>query len=222
MSRESLGLSPGLQEYLLSVSLREDPVARELREYTAGRSDANMQIAPEQGQFMALLVKLMGAQRILEIGTFTGYSALLMARSLTDDGHLITLDVNSDTARTAEKFWKKAGVSHRIESVIGPARESLKNLSPPFDLVFIDADKTNYDHYYESALELLRPGGAILIDNVLWDGNVIDERVQDADTRAIRELNQKIQGDKRVEISLLPLADGLTLCRKKESSGENT
>jgi predicted O-methyltransferase YrrM len=214
MSRESLGLSPHLQSYLLDVSLRDGEVQRELRELTAQRSDSNMQIAPEQGQFMALLVKLIEAKQILEIGTFTGYSALVMATALPAEGSITTLDINRDTGDIARRFWEKAGVSHKVRQLFGPASELLKTLEGPYDLVFIDADKTNYETYYECALRLLRPGGVVLLDNVLWGGKVADPDVDDADTNALRALNQKIHQDPRVELSLLPLADGLTVARK--------
>lgn len=215
MSRESLGLDPQLQNYLLDNSLRDDDLARELRDLTGKRSDSSMQIAPEQGQFMALLVKLCGARRILEVGTFTGYSALKMAEALPADGSLVALDINPDTTKIAREYWERAGVGGKIELVLGPALQSLSTLDGPFDIVFIDADKSNYDNYYERGLELLRPGGLIILDNMLWGGRVADTTATDADTVAIRTLNEKLKSDNRVDISLLPLADGITLARKR-------
>ena len=215
MSRDSLGLSPRLQNYLLSASLRETEVARELRELTAARDDAAMQIAPEQGQFLAMLVKLSKARRVLEIGTFTGYSALVMAEALPTDGLLVTLDINPRTTQTARSYWERAGVAHKIELKLGPARESLKSLNGPFDLVFVDADKTNYGFYYEHALKLLPAGGLIVLDNTLWGGQVADQNATDPDTLALKAINQKIRDDQRVDLSLLPLADGVTLALKR-------
>lgn len=215
MSRESLGLDPQLQNYLLDNSLRDDDLARELRDLTGKRSDSSMQIAPEQGQFMALLVKLCGARRILEVGTFTGYSALKMAEALPADGSLVALDINPDTTKIAREYWERAGVGGKIELVLGPALQSLSTLDGPFDIVFIDADKSNYDNYYERGLELLRPGGLIILDNMLWGGRVADTTATDADTVAIRALNHKLRDDRRVDLSLLPLADGITLARKR-------
>lgn len=214
MSKGTLGLSPELQEYLLEVSLRDQDLLRELRESTARRSDAQMQIAAEQGQFMNLMVKMLGAREILEIGTFTGYSALVMAQALPEDGRLTTLDVNSETTDLARKYWERAGVASKILPIIGPALDSLEHLLGPYDLVFIDADKSNYQNYFEHALRLTVTGGIIMIDNVLWSGRVIDPSAQDPDTVAIRNFNQALSTDPRVDLSLLPLADGLTLARK--------
>jgi predicted O-methyltransferase YrrM len=215
VSRESLGLSPVLQDYLLAVSLRESETARELRRLTGERDDSSMQIAPEQGQFMAFLLKLMGARRVLEIGTYTGYSALVMAESLPEDGRVVTLDRNEKTTGVAREFWEKAGVSHKIELRLGPARETLKELTGTFDFVFIDADKTNYGFYYEHALKLMEPGGLIVLDNMLWGGQVANPHADDPDTLALKALNQKIRDDDRVDLSLLPVADGITLARKR-------
>jgi predicted O-methyltransferase YrrM len=195
--------------------LRESETARELRLLTGTRDDSSMQIAPEQGQFMALLLKLMQARRVLEIGTYTGYSALVMAESLPQEGRVVTLDRNESTAEIAREFWEKAGVSDKIELRLGPARESLKDLTGPFDLVFIDADKTNYGLYYEHALKLIEPGGLIVLDNMLWGGQVANPQTDDPDTLALQALNQKIRDDERVDLSLLPVADGITLARKR-------
>lgn len=215
MSRESLGLPTDLHSYLLSVSVRETEALQSLREETARHPYANMQIAAEQGAFMSMLVRITGAKRILEVGTFTGYSALSMASALPDDGKLLTLDVNKETGKTARRYWEMAGVSHKIEQRIGPALETMKTLEGFFDLIFIDADKSNYDRYYERGLELLAPGGALLIDNVLWDGRVIDPTANDADTQAIRALNQKIHSDERVDCCMVPIADGLTIVHRR-------
>ena len=190
-------------------------MARELRELTAKRSDSSMQIAPEQGQFMGLLVKLCGARRILEVGTFTGYSALVMAEALPEDGRVTSLDINPDTTQIARRHWERAGVSDKIELLLGAALDTMSTLDGPFDIVFIDADKSNYDHYYERALELLAPGGLIILDNMLWGGSVADPEIHDTDTKAIRALNEKLKHDERVDISLLPVADGITIARKR-------
>ncbi len=225
MSNRSIGLTETLHDYLLSVSLRETPVMRELREETARHPQANMQIAPEQGQFMALLVRLLGAGRTLEIGAFTGYSAIAVARALPDDGRIVTCDVSEEYTAIARRYWKKANVEDKIELRLAPAIETLDALlagglsdyggRDTFDFSFIDADKTNYDAYYERSLQLVRPGGLIAFDNTLWDGKVADETAQDADTRALRALNKKLYADERIDLSLVPIADGLTLCRKR-------
>ena len=179
-----------------------------------------MQIAPDQGQFLALLVKLLGAKKTLDIGVFTGYSSLVVALALPDDGKVIACDRDPEATALARRYWKEAGVEHKIDFHLAPALETLDQLieqgqANSFDFAFIDADKRNYGNYYERALTLLRPGGLIAIDNVLWFGRVADPRDTDKRTIAIRELNQKIYQDERVEISMLPTADGLTLARKK-------
>ena len=220
MSNKSIQLDNRLYDYLLSVSLREPEVLRQLREETASHPYGGMQIAPEQGQFMALLVDLIGARRVLEIGVFTGYSSTCMALALPPDGRLMALDLSVEYTEIARRYWQLAGVADKIELRLGPALESLDRLiedgaSGSFDLAFIDADKGHYDAYYEGSLRLLRPGGLLLIDNVLWGGKVADPAVEDADTRAIRALNQKIHADDRVTAVLLPVADGLTIARKR-------
>ncbi|MBW2735651.1 MAG: class I SAM-dependent methyltransferase [Deltaproteobacteria bacterium] len=219
MSNESIQLTSALHRYLLDVSLHETPLQCELREETATLEERNMQIAPEQGQFMALLIKLVDAKHVIEVGTFTGYSALSMALALPDDGELICCDINEEWTTIAEKYWKKAGVAPRIDLRLAPAAETLDlliNERPhSFDLIFIDADKPSYQRYYESALTLLRTNGVVLIDNTLWGGDVIDESKQDEDTIAIRAFNHALSKDTRVEISMLPVADGLTLARKR-------
>ena len=208
-----------LYDYLLKVSLRENKVQTELRNVTARLERGRMQISPDQGQFMGLLVKMTGAKRILEIGAFTGYSALCMAQSLPEDGKLIACDLSSEWTGIAEKFWCDAGVKHKIELRVGPALETIESLlvnkcAETFDIIFIDADKINQLEYYQQGLRLLRKGGVMLIDNVLWGGSVIDKSDQSSDTNAIRELNNYLYTDDRVDISMLPVGDGLTLALK--------
>ena len=222
MSRRTLELTDPLYNYLLANSLREPEVLGRLREETAGLRGSGMQIGPEQGQFMALLVQLMGARRCIEIGTFTGYSALAVALALPADGEIIACDVNEETTAVARRYWQEAGVAEKIDLRLAPALETLQALTAAggagsYDFVFIDADKSNYDAYYESALTLLRPGGLIAVDNVLWGGAVIDSTSDDKDTRAIRALNAKIASDQRVSCSLLPLGDGLMLAFKQNA-----
>jgi predicted O-methyltransferase YrrM len=220
MSSRTISMTDALYDYLLSVSLREPPVLRALRKFTQRMPRANLQISPEQGQFMSLLVRLTGAMRAIEIGTFTGYSALCVALAMPDRGRMICCDVNEDTSAVALRFWRKAGVAHKIDLRVAPALETVNTLlakgqAGKFDFAFIDADKPNYGAYYESALELLRPGGLVAIDNVLWGGDVLDADDQSVSTRAVRALNKKLKGDKRVDISLVPIGDGLTLARKR-------
>ena len=220
MTRKTLALTDELAAYVAANSLREPAPLARLREATARLPDPDMQSAAEQGQFMALLVELIGARRILEIGCFTGYSALWMALALEPDGRLITLDVNREWTEIGQRAWREAGVEDRIEVRIGEALASLDVLiadgaAESFDLVFIDADKKSYDAYYEKALTLTRRGGLILIDNVLWRGTVADPTNQDRQTAAVRALNAKLHKDARISLSLLPIADGLTLARKR-------
>ena len=220
MSKQTTGLEPSLADYIQSISLREPDILRQLREETAKLSMAQMQISPEQGQLMALLVQLMGAKKTLEIGVFTGYSALAVALALPDDGKVIACDISEEYTAIAKDFWKKAGVSEKIDLRIAPALETLDQLiseeeTESFDLAFIDADKRNYENYYERALTLLRPGGLILIDNVLWSGKVTDPTITDKQTQAIREFNQKLHQDSRISLSLVAIADGLTLALKR-------
>lgn len=220
MTNRTLNLDDDLYRYLLEVSLRETPLLRRLRDETAQLTNAQWQIAPEQGQFMALLVRLCGARRIIEIGTFTGYSALCMAQAMSADGRMICCDIPGDYNATAERYWREAGLAGRIEQRLAPALETLaaleaEGLAASFDLIFIDADKANYPAYYEHALRLLRQGGLILFDNTLWSGRVLQQNPDSADTRAIQALNRTLKDDARIDLSLLPLGDGLTLCRKR-------
>jgi predicted O-methyltransferase YrrM len=220
MSNKTLPLDARLYDYLLSVSLREPELLQELRAETALDAMSRMQTAPEQGQFMALLVRLMNARRCLEIGVYTGYSALSVALVLPDDGQLVACEVSEEWAAVARRYWEAAGVAHRIDLRLAPALQTLDGLlgagqAGSFDFAFIDADKENYRNYYERALRLLRRGGLLMIDNTLWSGDVADAQKQDAETRAIRELNTLVHQDRRVDMTLLPVADGLTLARKR-------
>jgi predicted O-methyltransferase YrrM len=209
-----------LYDYLLSVSLRESEVLQQLRQETATHPMSQMQIAPEQGQLMAMLVQLMGAKKALEIGVFTGYSSLAVALALPPDGKLIACDVDEDYTAIARRYWQQAGVADKIDLRIAPALETLDRLlaeghANTFDFVFIDADKSNYANYYDRALELVRPGGLIAIDNVLWSGRVADPETQDNRTKAIRAFNEKLHQDERILPCLLAIADGLTLALKR-------
>jgi predicted O-methyltransferase YrrM len=214
MSSRTLNLTDDLLAYVREHGVREHPVLSCLREDTAPMPMAQMQIAPEQGAFMALLVQLTGATRILEIGTFTGYSSTAMALAMPPDGRITCLDVSEEWTDRAREAWRDAGVADRVDLRIGPAVESLGALGDDaFDLAFIDADKTSYDAYYEGCLRVVRPGGLILIDNVLQGGRVVDEAADDENVTAIRALNRKIAADDRVDMTLLPVADGLTMAR---------
>ncbi|VAW63121.1 hypothetical protein MNBD_GAMMA08-189 [hydrothermal vent metagenome] len=220
MGKKTLQLDDSLYEYLLSVSLRENSVLTELRNETNKMEMRIMQISADQGQFMAMLVKLMGVKKIIEIGTFTGYSALAMALALPEDGELIACDISEQWTNTAKKYWQQAGVENKIKLKLASAEDTMKSLlknnaEATFDLVFIDADKQNQEMYFEYSLQLLRPGGVILVDNVLWNGSVIDDKDDSGDTNAIRLFNQKIFKDNRVDISMIPVGDGITLARKK-------
>jgi predicted O-methyltransferase YrrM len=214
VSNRTLDLTADLVAYLRRVGVREDPVLARLRETTATMPQASMQIAPEQGAFMALLVRLTGATRIIEIGTFTGYSSTVMAMALPPDGRILCCDVSREWTDVARRTWEEAGVADRIELRLAPATETLATLDDDaFDIAFIDADKPAYDAYYEGCLRVVRSGGLIMIDNVLWSGRVADESDRDATTLHIRALNEKIAGDERVDHVVLPIADGLTLAR---------
>ncbi|PVZ54777.1 SAM-dependent methyltransferase [Pseudomonas sp. B1(2018)] len=220
MTARTLNLDDALYQYLLDVSLRETPLLKRLRDETQALPMARWQVAPEQGQFLALLVKLTGARRLLEVGTFTGYSALCMAAALPADGSLMCCDIPGDYNAIARRYWQEAGLAGRIDLRLAPALETLAELERQgqggqFDLVFIDADKANYPSYLEHALRLLRVGGLAVFDNTLWSGRVLETSPESADTRAIQALNLALKDDVRVDLSLLPLGDGLTLCRKR-------
>jgi predicted O-methyltransferase YrrM len=218
MSKGSIGLSDELNAYLVEVGAREPEVLARLREETAVMPQAGMQIAVEQGALLGLLVKLLDARQVLEIGTFTGYSSTAMALVLPPDGRIVCCDVSEEFTAVARRTWAAAGVEDRVELRLAPALETLEALlaadgAGSFDLAFIDADKTNYRGYVEAALLLVRAGGLIAIDNVLWSGRVIDPAVTDEDTQAIRDLNDALASDERVDIAMVPIADGLTLLR---------
>ena len=220
MSRGFIDVTPALAEYIHAHSLREPELLARLRAETAKLPMAGMQISPVQGQLMALLTRLTGARRCLEVGTFTGYSALCVALALPGDGRIVCCDVSEEWTAMARRYWREAGVDSKIELRIAPALDTLDALRKAggdgsFDLAFIDADKKNYDGYYERVLALLRSNGAMLIDNVLWGGSVADPKKNDADTAALKKLNAKIHADERVDLSMLPVGDGLTLVRKR-------
>jgi predicted O-methyltransferase YrrM len=221
MSDRSIGLSETLHQYLLANSVREPEVLAHLRQETDRHHLSNMQISPEQGQLMGLLVQLIGAKKCLEIGVFTGYSSLSVALNLPDDGRIVACDVSDEFTSIARKYWQAAGVSEKIDLQIAPALDTLDRLiangeAGTFDFAFIDADKNNYAAYYDRCFELVRQGGLILVDNVLWYGRVIDPTMdEDKRTQAIKQINQQIYHDDRVQISLIPIGDGLTIARKK-------
>jgi caffeoyl-CoA O-methyltransferase len=220
MSNRSISLTDSLYQYLLDVSLREPGLLLRLREETAADPQARMQISPEQGQFMALLAKLTGARRCLEVGEFTGYSSLCVAAALPDDGRIVACDVSEHWTSIARRYWAEARVAHKIDLRLAPALETLDSLvaageAASYDFAFIDADKTNYVGYYERALVLLRAGGLVVADNTLWSGRVADPEVADEDTVALRHFNELLHRDSRVDLSVLPVGDGLTLARKK-------
>jgi predicted O-methyltransferase YrrM len=219
MSDITLNFTPELYEYFQNVSLREPEVLKELRAQTQKMSMSQMQISPEQGQFMRLLVELIGAKKTLDIGVFTGYSALSVALALPKDGKIIGCDINGEWTKIARKFWEKAGVQNKIDLRLAPALQTLQELVTAgevgtFDFAFIDADKMNYLHYYELALQLVKTGGLIAIDNVLWSGKVADLQDTSDNTVLLRKLNLILKADTRVNISMLPIGDGLTLARK--------
>lgn len=221
MSSRTMNLSEEFRAYIHTNWLRDTPLQKRLREETAKLGDpAGMQISPEQGQLMAVLVELIGACRILEVGTFTGYSALAMAQALPPQGRIVTCDTSEEWTAIASRYWEEAGVAAQIDLHLAPALETIEKLlydgkTNSFDLVFIDADKENYDHYYEGALKLLRPGGVILFDNVFWSGRVADESHTESSTVAIRALNAKLHGDERVSLAIIPIGDGLSMVRKR-------
>ena len=219
MSTATIMLDEKLREYLLNVSVKESEILRELREETAQMEYSAMQISPEQGAFMSFLVELIQAKRTLEIGVFTGYSALVVAMALSEDGIVTACDVSEEWANVGMKYWKKAQVEDKIDLRIAPALKTLDQLlsegkQGTYDFAFIDADKIEYQGYFDKSLELLRIGGLIAIDNVLWGGSVIDDSIQDSSTKAIREFNENLSSDSRVSISMVPIGDGLTLACK--------
>lgn len=220
MANRTIGISDELAAYVQEVGTREPYVLRRLRAETAALPQHGMQIAPEEGAFLAMLVELTGARRCLEVGTFTGYSSLAVALALPDDGSLVCCDVSEEWTSMARRYWDDAGVASRIELRIAPASETLDRLladggESVYDFAFVDADKTGYDGYYERLLRLVRPGGLIVFDNMLWGGRVLDQDPDDDDTRAIQALNAKLAADDRVTLCLLPLADGVTLARRR-------
>ena len=219
MSRSTLALTDELREYILDVSLREHPLLVALREETARHPDAKMQIAPDQGQFMATLLRLIQARSVLEIGTFTGYSTLAMMLALPSDGHIVACDISEDYTRVARRYWSEAGVADRITLHIAPASQTLDELlasgkANTFDAVFIDADKESYDVYFEKSLALVRPGGLIMVDNVLRGGDAANPATESASTKSIQSLNKKLHQDSRVHLTLVPIGDGVTLLQK--------
>lgn len=221
MSLTNTPVDARLWEYIQDVSRRELDLLRRVREETARLPEAHMQITPEQGQFLGLLVRLLEATQVLEVGVFTGYSSLSLALALPDHGRIVACDRSAEFTSMARRYWREAGVEHKIDLRLGPALDTLDGLlserrKGTFDLAFIDADKQNYDNYFERALLLIRPGGLIAIDNVLWHGAVIDETVNDDSTIAIRTFNRKIHQDDRVWVSIVPIGDGLTLVLKKQ------
>lgn len=219
MSRYSKFIEPGIAEYISQHGSAEPELARQLREQTAQMAQANMQISAEQGQLLQLLLRLMGARRCLEIGVFTGYSSLLAALALPADGRIIACDISREWTDIARDWWQRAGVADKIDLRLQPASATLQELlddsqAGSFDFAFIDADKTGYDEYYELCLQLLRPGGLLMFDNVLWSGRVLLESVQDDDTAALQRLNAKLVDDQRVQVLMLAMADGITLALK--------
>ena len=219
MSKLNTGFSPELGDYLRSVTLREPALLARLREETASDPDAGMQVSPEQGQFLALLAQLTHASRTIEVGVFTGYSSLSVALVLPEDGEIVACDVSEKWTSIARRYWEEAGVAHKIKLNLRPALDTLIQMltegqAGSFDFAFIDADKANYQAYFDAAFELLRPGGLIVVDNVLWHGRVVDDAAQDKDTLAIRAFNKQLLADNRVSITMLPIGDGLTLAYK--------
>ncbi len=219
MSRSTVTLTDELRQYILDISLREHPLLSALREETAQHPDAKMQISPDQGQFMATLLRLIQAKTVLEIGTFTGYSALVMTLALPPDGHLVACDVSEDFTNIARRYWSEAGVNDRITLYIGPASETLSTLiesgkENTFDAAFIDADKESYDIYFEKSLQLIRPGGLLMIDNVLRNGDAANPMSESTETQSIQSLNKKLHQDSRIHLSVVPIGDGLTIAQK--------
>lgn len=221
MTNRTIALTDPLYDYLIEAASREPDLLKRLRAETANVRSPGMQIAPEQGQFMALLVRLIGARKAIEVGTYTGYSSLCVAMAMPPDGRLIACDINEEWTAIAGRYWEEAAVADRIDLRLAPARETLAQLiadghAGTFDFAFIDADKENYADYYELCLKLLRPGGLIALDNMLWDGAVADPARNDTDTVAIRDVMRRIKNDPRVDISLVPIGDGLALARRRD------
>jgi caffeoyl-CoA O-methyltransferase len=215
---KTVAVTPAVHEYLVAHGTPPDDVQRSLIEATAALGDvAGMQIAPEQGALMTLLTQIVGARFAVEVGTFTGYSALCIARGLAPGGRLLCLDVSEEWTSIGREHWERAGVAERIELRIGPAADALRALpaDPPIDLAFIDADKPGYRTYYDEIVQRLRPGGLVLLDNVLWSGAVVDPAKDDESTRAIRAVNDHVAQDPRVDVVMLPISDGLTLARRR-------
>ena len=220
MANRTIGLSDELADYVVEVGTREPDVLARLREETARLPQHDMQIAPEEGAFLALLVELVGARRCIEIGTFTGYSSTAVALALPEDGRIVCCDVSEEWTSLARRYWDEAGVAGKIDLRVAPAAQTLDRLladgeQAAYDFAFVDADKSGYDGYYEQLLQLVRPGGLIALDNTLWGGEVLDQDAEDEDTRAIQALNTKLAGDERVTLCLLPVADGVTLARRR-------
>lgn len=220
MANKTLGLSDQVRDYVVTTGIREPDLLRRLREETASIPEHRMQVAPEQGAFLGMLVELTGATRCIEIGTFTGYSALAVALALPAGGRLVCCDISEEWTAIGRRYWAEAGVEDRIDLRIAPAAETLDRMidagaQATFDFAFVDADKAGYDAYYDRLMELVRPGGLIAFDNVLWGGKVADDSVTDTDTRALKALNQRLHGDERVTLAMLPIADGVTLARKR-------
>lgn len=220
MSNRTISMNDRLYDYLLKVSLHEAPILRRLREETAKHPMARMQISPEQGQFMQMLIRVSGAKRCLEVGVFTGYSSLAVALALPDEGRIIACDVSEEYTAIARRYWHEAGVEKKIDLRLAPALATLDKMlkngeQGRYDFAFLDADKSNYLNYYERVIKLLRPGGLVAVDNVLWSGAVIDKKDKSEDTAAIRKFNEALHADQRIELSMLPIGDGLTLARKR-------
>ncbi|MCF6148781.1 MAG: methyltransferase domain-containing protein [Candidatus Kuenenia sp.] len=220
MANRTLFLTNELYKYMISSSVREPDILRQLRRETSHDQMSAMQISPEQGQFMAFLLKLQKATKAIEIGVYTGYSSLCIALALPPDGKLVACDINKEWTSVAQRYWEKAGVSKKIDLHLAPGIETLNHLisngnANTYDFIFIDADKKNYDIYYERAINLLRPGGIIVIDNVFWLGKVTDHKIIDDETNAIQRLNKKLHNDERIDLSMIPVGDGLTLAMKR-------
>lgn len=220
MSNRTIVMTDEIYDYLLDVSLREPRVLRDLRDATASHPMVVMQVSPEQGQFMAMLARLCGAKRCIEVGVFTGYSSLAVAMALPDDGEIVACDISDEYTKIALEFWERAGVDKKISLRLAPAVDTLDKLiadggAGRYDFAFIDADKVNYREYYERLLQLVRPGGLITVDNTLWSGDLADPEVDDDNTVALRAFNRFLHEDERIDLSMIPIGDGLTLARKR-------